>query len=291
MISMTGFAKTTCELKNKIITIEIKSLNSKQLDIYTRLPNLYKDKDLEIRNYISQKLKRGKIDFSLNFENTDITNSSKINIALVRDYYAQLKDIGNDLGINGDNNTLLQVIMRLPDVLKTDKEELEENDWKQLLEKIDFALGQIDVYRNQEGAVLEKDIISRVKLIEGLLLDINPFEEERMQKLREKIYSGFTELYDKDKIDNNRFEQELIYYIEKLDITEEKVRLKNHCGFFMEVCAEEEPVGKKLGFIAQEIGREINTIGSKANHSEIQRIVVGMKDELEKVKEQLMNIL
>jgi uncharacterized protein (TIGR00255 family) len=291
MISMTGFGKTTCELKDKNITIEIKSLNSKQLDIYTRLPFLYKDKDLEIRNYVSQKLKRGKIDFNLNIENTEITNSSKINVALVKEYYSQMKEISNELEVNSDNNRILQTVMRFPDVLKTDKEELDESDWKKLLEKIDLTLCLVDAYRSQEGAVLEKDIILRIQLIENLLLDITPFEDDRMKKLREKIYSGFTDIYENDKIDNNRFEQELIYYIEKLDITEEKVRLKNHCNFFKEVCSEEEPVGKKLGFIAQEIGREINTIGSKANHSDIQRIVVQMKDELEKIKEQLMNVL
>ena len=291
MISMTGFGKTTCELKDKIITIEIKSLNSKQLDIYTRLPNLYKDKDMEIRNFVSQKLKRGKIDINLNIENTDVTNSSQINASLVKEYFAQMKEISENLEVNTDNNRLLQTVMRFPDVLKTDKEELDEEDWKRVLEKIDLTIGLVNEYRCQEGLVLEKDIISRIQLIENLLSEINPFEEERMQKLREKIYSGFTELFDKDKIDNNRFEQELIYYIEKLDITEEKVRLKNHCNFFIEVYSETVPVGKKLGFIAQEIGREINTIGSKANHSEIQRIVVRMKDELEKIKEQLMNVL
>jgi len=291
MVSMTGYGKTTCELNGKMITIEAKSLNSKQLDIYTRLPNLYKDKDIEIRNNISTRLKRGKIDLYINFDNSEVSNSSKINFALVKDYYEQIKEINNKLEMQTDESTILPTIMRFPDVLKTGKEELDETEWNKVLEQIMAALNIVESFRNQEGIVLEKDILSRVQLIEDLLILIQPFEDQRIQKLREKMYSGFNEIGDKEKVDSNRFEQELIYYIERLDITEEKVRLKNHCSFFREVCRDENQSGKKLGFIAQEIGREINTIGSKANSSEIQRIVVQMKDELEKIKEQLMNVL
>ena len=291
MVSMTGFGKATCEIDGKVIAIEIKSLNSKQLDIYTRLPNIYKDKDIEIRNLISSKLKRGKIDININLDNSDTANASKINFALVKDFFEQMRDIDSKLGINSDGATLLNTIMRFPDVLKTGKEELDETEWNNVINKITEALEMVECFRNQEGLALEKDILLRVQLIEDLLGSIQPFEEERMQKLREKINSGFNDIIDKDKIDNNRFEQEMIFYFERLDITEEKVRLKNHCSFFRDVCRNEEQSGKKLGFIAQEIGREINTIGSKANHSDIQRLVVQMKDELEKIKEQLMNVL
>jgi uncharacterized protein (TIGR00255 family) len=291
MVSMTGFGKTTCDIDGKSIAIEIKSLNSKQLDIYCRLPNKYKDKDIEIRNIVSSKLKRGKIDIIISLDNVDSATSSKINVALVKDYYDQLKEIDSKLGIQSDDTTLLSTIMRFPEVMKTDKEELEDKEWKIFTGKVEEALEMVDNFRNQEGAALEKDIMARIQLIEDLLVTIQPFENERMQKLREKINSSFNELIDKEKIDTNRFEQEMIYYLERLDITEEKVRLKNHCYFFRDVCKAEDQAGKKLGFIAQEIGREINTIGSKANHSEIQKIVVQMKDELEKIKEQLMNVL
>jgi uncharacterized protein (TIGR00255 family) len=291
MVSMTGFGKATCEVDGKLIAIEIKSLNSKQLDIYTRLPNLYKDKDIEIRNIISSKLKRGKIDFSISFDNADSSNSSKINFALVKDYYDQMKDIESKLGIVGDGATLINTIMRFPDVMKTGKEELDETEWNKVTNKVNEALEMVECFRNQEGLALEKDILSRIQLIEDFLIAIQPYEEERMQKLREKITNGFDDIIDKEKIDSNRFEQEMIFYLERLDITEEKVRLKNHCSFFRDVSKDEDQAGKKLSFIAQEIGREINTIGSKANHSDIQRIVIQMKDELEKIKEQLMNVL
>jgi len=291
MVSMTGFGKAACEVEGKNILIEIKSLNSKQLDIYTRLPNIYKDKDIEIRNLISLKLKRGKIDFSINIDSTEASNSSKINYTLVKDYFDQLKEIDVKLGISSDETSLISTIMRFPDVLKTGREELDENEWKKLTDLIKEALDIVEDFRNQEGIALEKDILYRIQLIEELLVSILPFESERMQKLRDRINNGLIDMTDSEKIDNNRLEQEMIFYLERLDITEEKVRLKNHCSFFREVSQNEDLAGKKLGFIAQEIGREINTIGSKANHSDIQRIVVQMKDELEKIKEQLMNVL
>jgi uncharacterized protein (TIGR00255 family) len=287
---MTGFGKATCILKDKTVTIEIKSLNSKQVDIYTRLPNLYKDKDLDIRNILSQKLRRGKIDLCINYESTDSASSAKINIPVIKDYYKQLTALCDDLKIKIDE-TIFQTIMRFPDSLIVIKEELEEEEWNKVVIKIDEALKAVDNYRRQEGKALETDILNRVQIIDKCLKEITPFEEERITQMREKIKSYLAESIDKEKIDPNRFEQELIYYLEKLDITEEKVRLRNHCSFFKEVSDDALPVGKKLGFIAQEMGREINTIGSKANHSEIQKVVVQMKDELEKIKEQLMNVL
>ncbi len=288
--SMTGFGKAACELDNKVVTVEVKSLNSKQLDIYTRLPNMYKEKELEIRNLLSQQLIRGKVELSVSYENTDISSTAQINIPLVKSYYHQLKELVADLNAN-EEDSLLQTIMRFPDALKIEKEELDENEWELVFGKVKEALVQITEFRKQEGKALQKDILDRLKLIRSLLKEINTFEADRLTKLREKISSSVQSIADQTKIDENRFEQELIYYIEKLDITEEKVRLENHCQFFEEVTLKESANGKKLSFIAQEMGREINTIGSKANHSDIQRTVVRMKDELEKIKEQLMNVL
>jgi uncharacterized protein (TIGR00255 family) len=290
MQSMTGFGKTECVLPTKIVTVEIKSLNSKQLDIYTRIPNLYKEKEPELRNVIAKKLTRGKIEFNISYENSDLSGTAQLNIPLIREYYSQLKDLVTDLN-PAESDTLLQTIMRFPDALKIDKEELNPDEWAEVLLKTEEALQKIDEYRSQEGAALEKDILERVINITNLLEEVAEYEEERRMRQREKLSASMKELADQEKLDENRFEQELIYYLEKMDITEEKVRLLNHCNFFRKVVAEEESAGKKLSFIAQEMGREINTLGSKANFSEIQRIVVLMKDELEKIKEQLMNVL
>lgn len=288
--SMTGFGKAVCELANKVISIEIKTLNSKQLDIYTRLPNIYKEKDLEIRNLLSQKLQRGKIECIITFEDTDISSNARINGPLVKEYYRQMSDLLNEMNIE-NNDIILQTIMRFPDALTIDKEELDENEWKTVSLKIHESIQAIEDFRIQEGKALQYDITGRVNGILDKLKEIKPFEKERIVSIREKIESNIGELFDISKIDQNRLEQELIYYLEKIDITEEKVRLENHCNYFFDVLEEDITVGKKLGFITQEMGREINTIGSKANHSEIQKIVVQMKDELEKIKEQLMNVL
>lgn len=288
---MTGFGKSGCELPDKIVSIEIRSLNSKQLDIFTRIPNLYREKELELRNLISQKLKRGKVELTITYENTDTAITSKINTQLVRQYYMELSKLAGEMGAEDEKNTLLQTIMRFPDALKVDKEELNEKEWQIILEKIEEALQAILAFREQEGEALEKDILHRVRKIISLLEKISAHESDRIEKVRERILASLQESFGDEKVDESRFEQELIYYIEKLDITEEQVRLRNHCEFFMEVAAEADTVGKKLGFISQEMGREINTIGSKANHAEIQRLVVQMKDELEKIKEQLMNVL
>ena len=290
MLSMTGFGKAICELENKVITIEIKTLNSRQLDIYTRIPNIYKEKELELRNLISQNLQRGKIDFSITYETTDTTDSAKINIPLVKEYYSQLQKIAKSLNSNKEES-LLQIIMRFPDALKIDKEELAEEEWKKILLKTEEALEKINKYRKQEGKALQTDILKRVKNIQNFLKNIEVYEPDRSARIREKLSASLNGTIDQEKIDTNRLEQELIYYLEKMDITEEKVRLKNHCEFFTETTLNEDFNGKKLTFISQEIGREINTLGAKANHSEIQRIIVLMKDELEKIKEQLMNVL
>lgn len=287
---MTGFGKASCELEDKVVTIEIKSLNSKQLDIYARIPNFYREKELDIRNMISQKLNRGKIEININYESTSTVNGTQINTPLVKEYFRQLKKLGGELNVE-TSEQLLAIVMRFPDTLKVGKEELNEEEWSKVSKKIQEALEGIDQFRRQEGIALKKDITERLKAIENLLNKIDPYEEERINYIREKLSNNLSEIADKEKIDNNRFEQELIYYLEKLDITEEKVRLGNHCRFFLEVIEDEYYSGKKLGFIAQEMGREINTLGAKANHSDIQRVVVQMKDELEKIKEQLMNVL
>ncbi len=288
--SMTGFGRAICELDNKIVTIEIKTLNSKQLDIYTRIPNIYKEKELELRSLISQNLVRGKIDFSITYETTDTADSAKINIPIVKEYYAQLQEIAKSLNPK-EEESLLQTIMRFPDALKIDKVELAEEEWNKILLKTVEALGKIKKYRIQEGEVLQNDILERVKAIQTHLEDISVYESERSIRIREKLAASLNGSVEQEKIDANRLEQELIYYLEKMDITEEKVRLKNHCEFFTKTTLDENLNGKKLTFISQEMGREINTLGAKANHSEIQRIIVLMKDELEKIKEQLMNIL
>ena len=287
---MTGFGKASCELEDKVVTIEIKSLNSKQLDIYARIPNIYREKELDIRNMISQKLNRGKIEININYEQTSAVNGSQINKALVKEYFNQLKELGDELSVE-TTERLLAIVMRFPDTLKVGKEELNEEEWKKVSDKIQEALDAMDDFRKQEGIALKKDITERLSAIEKLLGQIDQFEGERVSRIRDKLTGSLSEITDQEKVDNNRFEQELIYYLEKLDVTEEKVRLTNHCRFFLEVIETEIYSGKKLGFIAQEMGREINTLGAKANHSDIQRLVVQMKDELEKIKEQLMNVL
>jgi len=287
---MTGFGKATCKLENKNVTLEIKSLNSKQLDIFTRVPAIYREKDLEIRNMISNRLFRGKVEFNLNVEITESKSSADINVPVVKEYYRQLKELGSELNINHEDS-IFNVIMRLPDALITSKEELNENEWLNIHNAVDEAISALDEFRLQEGAALKKDLLLRIDSIEQKLIDITPFEEARIKAVREKLDAGLKDISETEKVDTNRFEQELIYYFEKLDITEEKVRLKNHCTYFKEVIEGKGGVGKKLGFIGQEIGREINTIGSKANQHDIQRLVVEMKDELEKIKEQVLNVL
>jgi uncharacterized protein (TIGR00255 family) len=279
--SMTGFGKSIAEIPQKKISIEIKSLNSKSLDLNLRLPWLYKEKESEIRNMVSQKLDRGKIDLAINFDSLDTEIVPVINKNVVKNYFMQMKEISAELGLKSDEQ-LLPIIMRLPDAFKTEKPELAEDEW---------AIGQVDVYRSEEGKSIEADLIRCIVKILGYLTEVEQHEGERIKRIREKIHASLIENVGKENVDMNRFEQEIIFYIEKLDINEEKVRLKKHCEYFLEKAASLPPNGKILNFIAQEIGREINTIGSKANDAAMQKLVVSMKDELEKIKEQTLNVL
>jgi len=288
--SMTGYGKAECELSDKKIIVEIKSLNSKNLDIYTKIPGLYREKELEIRNIINKYLLRGKVEFIMYYEITDVSKSTNINATLVKNYYNQLKAIADDLGLE-TSEQLLQMAIRMPDTLNTDVNEINKEDWVKIQHTIEQALQQLDAFRVQEGEYLKNDLKSRIQLIMDYKNQILPYEKARTQKVKEKINESLRVAIESQDIDRNRFEQEIIYYLEKLDITEEKVRLTNHCNYFIESIDEPESNGKKLSFVSQEIGREINTIGSKANDSDIQKIVVLMKDELEKIKEQLLNIL
>jgi len=288
--SMTGFGKAECELATRKISVEIKSLNSKTLDIYTKIPGIYRQKELEIRNEISRTLQRGKIEFILYYEYTDESKATTVNKGVVKNYINQLKSISDELELKSSDQ-LLQIAMRLPDTLNIEREEIDESDWAKIQAAIAQAMENVENFRLQEGKHLEEDFISRIEIIEKYKNEITPFEEARTLKIKEKIKESLRKTIDEKDIDKNRLEQEIIYYLEKLDITEEKVRLTNHCKYFKEVLNDPEPSGKKLGFITQEIGREINTIGSKANDYDIQKIVVLMKDELEKIKEQGLNIL
>ncbi|HOO99420.1 MAG TPA: YicC family protein [Bacteroidales bacterium] len=288
--SMTGFGKSTAEISNKKISIEIRSLNSRSLDINTRIPVIYREKEAEIRNLISQKLDRGKIDFSITVDVIGADISSSINKPVVKNYFIQLREIADELGINADDQ-MLNTIMRLPEALKTEKTEPDEEEWEALKIKTGEALDQLDSYRIEEGRSLEADMVSCTRKIMAYLEEIKNFEGERITRIREKFSSVLTEFQGNSNIDMNRFEQELIYYLEKLDINEEKVRLRKHCEYFLEKIESPAPNGKILNFISQEMGREINTIGSKANDASIQKLVVMMKDDLEKIKEQSLNVL
>ncbi|HCE56656.1 MAG TPA: YicC family protein [Prolixibacteraceae bacterium] len=288
--SMTGFGRAEFEVNNKKFTVEIKSLNSKQTDINTRIPALYREKDIEIRRHLSDKLERGKIEFNLYIENLGDETSSKINEPILKNYFHQLAKINNELNLTTDQSTI-QAVLRLPDVVKTEYLTLDEQEWNIVLKNIQKAIADIDKFREQEGNALRMDIVKNLTAIQKLQLMIEPFEPHRLDSVKARLSENLENLKLTGGVDKNRFEQELIFYLEKLDINEEKVRLANHCKYFLETIEEPVPTGKKLGFISQEIGREINTIGSKANHIEIQRIVVQMKDYLERIKEQLLNVL
>lgn len=282
--SMTGYGKSEIQLPTKKISIEIKSLNSKNLDLNTRMPSLYREKELEIRKLIASKLERGKVDFSLFMEITGEETSSQINKSVVREYMKQLKDV-----VNGDATELLKMAIRLPDAVNTERDNIDEDEWIKISKEIDYCLEEIHKYRMDEGKALELEFENRIRNISDLLDKVMAMDPKRIIGVRERLLKAIAEL--KEKVDENRFEQELIYYIEKFDITEEKVRLKNHLDYFLKALKSHDSNGKKLGFIGQEIGREINTIGSKSNYAPMQKLVVQMKDELEKIKEQLLNIL
>jgi uncharacterized protein (TIGR00255 family) len=287
---MTGFGKASRELKNKTVNVEIKCLNSKQADIFLKLPALYREGENEVRNEISKTLSRGKIEVSVWFESSGLEKNVTLNEMLILDYLSQLKRLEDKIELPG-NEILLPLIMKLPDVIKVEKQDFDETEWTQIMDTIRQCIDQVEKFRIQEGQSIENDFRARTEAILGGIAKIRAIEKNRIDKIRDRLESAIKEISERVKVDQNRFEQELIYYIEKLDINEEMVRLNNHCQYFFETLDTEESPGRKLGFISQEIGREINTIGSKANDSEIQRIVVGMKDELEKIKEQSMNVL
>ncbi len=282
--SMTGYGKEVVQLPSKTISIEIKSLNSKGLDLNTRVPSSYREKELEIRDLLAKSLQRGKIDFSLYIEVTGEDVTTKLNESAVKQYIKQLANV-----VNGDPVELLKMAVRMPDALKTEREEIDEKEYDIILKGIEKALEAINEYRTDEGSVLENDFLERTKTISKLLEEVIALDPERIDGVKERLRKAVADL--KEKVDENRFEQELIYYLEKYDITEEKVRLKNHLDYFEQALSSHDSNGKKLGFITQEIGREINTIGSKANYAPMQQVVVQMKDELEKIKEQALNVL
>lgn len=282
--SMTGYGKSVIQLPTKKISIEIKSLNSKNLDLNTRMPSLYREKELDVRKLIATKLERGKIDFSLYMEITGEETSTQINKTVVKQYMKQLKEV-----VDGDETELLKMAIRLPDAVTTERDEIDEDEWSQIEKDIDSSLEKIHEYRLDEGKSLESEFFDRIQNISDLLEQVIAMDPERIEGVRERLQKGVADL--KEKVDENRFEQELVYYIEKFDITEEKVRLKNHLDYFSKALKSDDSNGKKLGFIAQELGREINTIGSKSNYAPMQKLVVQMKDELEKIKEQLLNVL
>ncbi len=282
---MTGFGKASLQLPTKKITVEIKSLNSKGLDLNTRMPSVFREMELGLRNQISQRLERGKVDFSLYVEVTGEETTSKINVPIVKGYINQMKAVIP----NADETELMKMAVRMPDALKTERDEIDENEWKQIQTVIDEALENIANFRKDEGASLEKEFQLRIANIEKLMNEAVSYDAERVETVKTRLRTALDEL--KVNVDENRFEQELIFYLEKYDITEEKVRLGNHLNYFLETLNGTEANGRKLGFITQEMGREINTMGSKSNHSEMQKLVVMMKDELEKIKEQVLNVL
>ncbi|MEP2236981.1 MAG: YicC/YloC family endoribonuclease [Maribacter sp.] len=282
--SMTGFGKHVVQLPNKKITVEIKSLNSKSIDLNARMPSSYREKELELRKLVANSLLRGKVDFNLYVELTGNETSTQVNEVAVKQYMGQLKNIAD-----GDDLRLLEMALRFPDAMKTDKEDIDESEYEAIKEALKGALVEINEFRSEEGSVLEKDFLERISSLKKLLEEVVSIDPDRQATIRERLEKAVQDI--KADVDANRFEQELIYYLEKYDITEEKVRLANHLDYFSKTLQSHDSNGKKLGFISQEIGREINTIGSKANFAPMQQIVVQMKDELEKIKEQMLNVL
>jgi len=282
---MTGFGKATLQLPTKKITVEVKSLNSKGLDLNVRMPSLYREMELGLRNQIALQLERGKVDFSIFIESTAEQTSTKVNVPIVKAYMEQLRAVYAE----ADEVELMKMAIRMPDTMKTEREEIDENDWAQIETAIAEALQNILTFRRDEGQSLEKEFQLRIANIRQYMNEALALDHERVQTIKDRLHNAITEL--KAAVDENRFEQELIYYLEKLDITEEKVRLTNHLDYFLETIKGTEANGRKLGFITQEMGREINTMGSKSNHAQMQKLVVQMKDELEKIKEQVLNVL
>ena len=283
--SMTGFGKATLQLPSKKITVEVKSLNSKGLDLNVRMPSLYREMELGLRNQIALKLERGKVDFSIFIESTAEQTSTKVNVPIVKGYINQLREVYAD----ADETELIKIAISMPDTMKIERDEIDENDWVQIQTVIEEALQNILTFRKDEGMSLEKEFQLRIGNIRQYMTEALALDPERVQAIKDRLQTAIAEL--KVNVDENRFEQELIYYLEKLDITEEKVRLTNHLDYFLETINGTEANGRKLGFITQEMGREINTMGSKSNHAQMQKLVVQMKDELEKIKEQVLNVL
>ncbi|APU68266.1 MULTISPECIES: YicC/YloC family endoribonuclease [Christiangramia] len=282
--SMTGFGKSISQIPNKKITVELKSLNSKNFDLNARIPSQYREKELELRTLISNSLGRGKVDLSIFVEYTGEQTSTNVNTEVVKAYMEQLKKL-----VDTSDVELLKMAVKMPDALKTEREEIDEEEFKAIEEAVQNALKEINNFRNDEGEALEKDLKLRIHNIQELLKQVIEMDPERVEAVRERLRKGIDEI--KEQVDENRFEQELVYYIEKFDITEEKVRLENHLDYFLKTINSSESNGRKLAFISQEIGREINTIGSKSNFAPMQQLVVQMKDELEKIKEQILNVL
>lgn len=287
--SMTGFGKVTTELPSKKVTVEIKALNSKQLDLSTRIPSIYREKEMQIRSLLLQQIERGKVEFNIFIENIGKDSATQINQNAIENYYNQIKTIADNLNMPLPADWF-QTLLRMPEVIKTEIQELDENEWHTIELAIKKAISQLTDFRTQEGAMLQKLFEQKIANIAQLLTEVEKYEKERLEKIKLRIMDNLEKIAGQD-YDKNRFEQEMIYYIEKLDVNEEKTRLDNHLKYFISTMNTGHAQGKKLGFIAQEIGREINTLGSKSNHAEMQQIVVQMKDELEQIKEQVLNVL
>ena len=288
--SMTGWGKAEAKTSRMTVTVEVRSLNSKGADISTKMPPVFRDRELEIRNEISNRLSRGKIDLFINYEYLGEEAPAKINMEVFKNYVQQLKSACDYSNIPNQDG-LIQAILRLPEVISTGEDTIDDTEWNAIAHAITTAIDEADRFRVQEGKAMELDINGRLDQIKILLDNVTQFEDKRIEKIKTRLQSNLKEFILTDKIDENRFEQELIYYLEKIDVNEEKIRLENHINYFRELLKEKDPIGKKLGFVSQEIGREINTLGSKANDSDIQKLVINMKDELEKIKELTLNIL
>lgn len=287
---MTGYGKATGEINNKKISVEIKSLNSKQADINVRIPSFYKEKELPLRSYINKELQRGKIELNLYVELLGGQSNHEINKDLFKKYYNDLSEVAKELGQN-DNTDFMSIISKMPDVLKTEREELDDNEWDEINKVIVSAVDKLNEFRASEGEALAEDLKLRISNISSLLNEVERYDASRIEAIKDRISNSLNEAVGENNVNKDRFEQELIYYIEKFDVTEEKTRLTTHLNYFLETANNPNSEGKKLGFIGQEMGREINTLGSKANNADLQKIVVQMKDELEKIKEQVLNIL
>jgi uncharacterized protein (TIGR00255 family) len=287
--SMTGFGRAEGTIGPRKFTIEIRTLNSKLLDVNLRMPSVYKEKEMVLRSSLADRVVRGKTDMTIFYESDATEKKVTINKALMENYYNDLKEVSDAIG--QENTDFMGILLRIPDILRPERETFDESEWKTISAMVTDAVDRLDEYRMTEGAKLEQDFKNRIQTIMDLYDQLEEPLSTRMVQVRERIQGNLDEFLDTEKIDKNRFEQELIFYLERLDVTEERVRLKSNCDYFLEVLKNEDAAGKKLGFIGQEIGREINTMGSKANNAEVQKIVVQMKDELEKIKEQVLNVL